>query len=259
MKSHQGVLFVVLLVLAGATPATQAALTPISNLHPTLSEPQLIGPDPLAPTRTDPSLLETLYGEINLRRVDDAQDSFFQHMDAEASVRAVARFNNPTLSEQLYFYNRATMIQQAFLGFQQVATSPRPLYPVGIDPPTTGSGLIPRSESGNVFELRLNGLRSSNRQAHPSGQDFMVTFEIIGAAGHPDNVVGNYIVGFEAFPNDDLDYQDLVFELSGVVPVPEPGTWLLGLLAAMQFSSGWVRCRPCLEGITVRTLRSSRA
>jgi hypothetical protein len=52
----------------------------------------------------------------------------------------------------------------------------------------------------------------------------MVTFEIIGNDGHPNNAIGSFVVGFEYFPADDLDFQDVVYELSGVTALPEPTT-----------------------------------
>jgi hypothetical protein len=55
----------------------------------------------------------------------------------------------------------------------------------------------------------------------------MVTFEIIGGTRHPNNQNGNYLVGWEAFPNDDLDFQDVVYEISGAIPVPEPASSLM--------------------------------
>jgi hypothetical protein len=54
----------------------------------------------------------------------------------------------------------------------------------------------------------------------------MVAFEIIGSDGHPNNQVGSYVIGFEVFPNSDLDFQDVVYELSGVTAVPEPASML---------------------------------
>jgi hypothetical protein len=60
-----------------------------------------------------------------------------------------------------------------------------------------------------------------------------VTSEIIDNVGHPNNRIGNYVVGFEIFPNDDLDFQDVVYELSGVTAVPEPGGALLILVGTL--------------------------
>ena len=62
-----------------------------------------------------------------------------------------------------------------------------------------------------------------------------MTFEIVGTAGHPNNQIGNYVLAWELFPNADMDYQDVVFELTGAVPVPEPTSCALiacGLIAA---------------------------
>ena len=56
--------------------------------------------------------------------------------------------------------------------------------------------------------------------------DLLVTFEIVGNAGRPTNVIGNYVLAWEAAPINDVDYQDIVYELSGVAPIPTPGSWL---------------------------------
>jgi hypothetical protein len=68
----------------------------------------------------------------------------------------------------------------------------------------------------------------------------LVTFEIVGVAGHPNNQIGNYVLAWELFPNTDMDYQDVVFELSGAVPVPVPeptscALFACSLLAAALF------------------------
>jgi hypothetical protein len=46
------------------------------------------------------------------------------------------------------------------------------------------------------------------------------------------------VLAWELFPNTDMDYQDVVFELSGAVPVPVPTSCALiacSLLAAARF------------------------
>ena len=52
----------------------------------------------------------------------------------------------------------------------------------------------------------------------------MQTFSITGGPS-----AGNYVVGWEDLPlsSSDLDYQDLVIEVCGVRPVPEPATIIL--------------------------------
>ena len=89
------------------------------------------------------------------------------------------------------------------------------------------------ADSGAVFELGARSRVTSNPAKNDLGQDKLVTFEIIGTAGHPNNQVGNYVLGWEYFA--DYDFQDGVFELSGAVPVPEPGCWLWTIGALVGF------------------------
>lgn len=82
-----------------------------------------------------------------------------------------------------------------------------------------------------MFEVRTRAQITSNPVNNLSGHDVLVTFEIIGNAEHPKNQLGNFVLAWEIFPNNDLDYQDIVFELSGAVPVPEPTALLLKISA----------------------------
>jgi hypothetical protein len=200
-----------------------ATRTHIADASDNDNEPNLVGNNPF-PLNLSPSVLETLYGEINLRRVDDAFDVAFRHTGTEASVKAVARFNNPSVDDRLRFYNPVTDFSRAVHGFNRVP--PGFQFPVGYDPDTQFSNPILPAESGSVFEIGLSSARRSNPTHNAGGQDLMVTFEIIGNAGYPNNPIGNYVVGWDAFSNDDLDFQDVVYEISGAVPVPEPTSWL---------------------------------
>jgi hypothetical protein len=60
------------------------------------------------------------------------------------------------------------------------------------------------------------------------GIDHMVSFQITGNQDYPENAIGNYVIAWEdlhagnewgAF---DGDYGDLIVELAGVQPLPEP-------------------------------------
>jgi hypothetical protein len=66
------------------------AFTPIYDAH-YLDEPNLIGVNSF-PGHLAPSVLETLYGEANLRRIDDRYDIAFRHTGVEATVTTVAHF-----------------------------------------------------------------------------------------------------------------------------------------------------------------------
>jgi hypothetical protein len=71
----------------------------------------------------------------------------------------------------------------------------------------------------------LSSRASDNAPVGPGVTDLMVTYEISGVAGL-DNA---YIIAFEDGQTD-FDYNDFVAIVEGVVPIPEPGAALLGLI-----------------------------
>jgi hypothetical protein len=213
-----------------STALASAAFTPIFDSPDEHNEPNLLGINPFL-GNPNPSVLETLYGESNLRRVDDSFDHAFRHTGSQASVKAVARFNNPSILDRIAFYKPSTDSWQTVLEFQRNLVNSQ--FPVGYVLPTLGTGLIPRADSGPVFELRSRAQITSNPSKNPSGHDVLVTFEIIGNEGRPSNQIGNYVLAWEIFPTNDLDYQDNVFELNGAVPVPEPTVWSLIISAIL--------------------------
>src|SRR5262245_23284961 len=93
-------LLAILCVTFGVVSVTSAAFTPISNSPDEFNEPNLLGINPY-PGNLNPSVLSTLYGENNLRRVDDSFDTGFRHTGTSATVKPVARFNNPVLEDRL--------------------------------------------------------------------------------------------------------------------------------------------------------------
>lgn len=215
-------------ILLSAQSAVLAALTIISDSPDQADEPNLIGLNPF-PNNVNPSVLETLYGENNLDRVDDSLDTAFRQTGDMATVKAVARFNNPSIQESFRYLNLNTDVARTALMIHQTAMPSGRRSPVGYNPATDLAGLISMADSGPVFEVQVAG--SSNPAKNFAGQDKMVTFRISGANGHPNNQIGNYVLAWEYFSNDDLDYQDVVFEISGVVPVPEPSALLTSLAA----------------------------
>jgi len=89
--------------------------------------------------------------------------------------------------------------------------------------------LLPE-ETGVVFRFGDDPsgapLWSSQAGDNSDGADHMRTFLITGGES-----AGSYAICWEDLPNlGDMDYQDLVVEVNGVAPVPEPATVaLLGL------------------------------
>jgi hypothetical protein len=206
-----------------------AALTYIHDALDQLDEPNLIGTNPF-PGNLNPSVLETLYGESNLRRVDDSADIAFKHTGTQATVRAVAQFSD--IVRLLNYSTSAGTWQNVvqIFGFNQ-----------GYNP-QFGAAPIFRSISGPVFILQAEHDSVSDPRKNYGKTDMMVTFEIIGTSGHPNNHVGNYITAWECFFGTDDDYQDLVFELGGAVPVPEPGTGSLALVGLFSLALFRRRC-----------------
>ena len=79
-----------------------------------------------------------------------------------------------------------------------------------------------------VWALKPSGAplwTSLQNKNEDSSFDHMVTWRITGGAG---NTVGNYVIAWEDLPGGgDQDYNDLVVEVGGAAPVPEPATMLL--------------------------------
>ena len=217
-------LFVVLLFAGAAVPA-RAALTPIFDSPDLHNEPNLLGVNPF-PFNVNPSVLETLYGEANLRRVDDNHDLMFLHTGAPATMKVLAKFSG--INNQIGFFPQGSTTLDTVVRFSDsryVGYHPQ----VSVSP--NADGTIDPAVSGPVFALGLHRTVTSLPHRNTSRIDQMVTFEIVGAVGHPDNVIGDYVVAFEDNPNNDADYQDVVAQLSGVVPVPEPSAIVLMTLA----------------------------
>ena len=129
------------ILISGAPPA-DAAFTPIGDSPDQFNEPNLLGVNPF-PFNPNPSVLETLYGEANLRRVDDAFDTAFRHTGAEATVKPVARFTS--IGYRLWQLPNGAGQQDFVIDVVRGASVPGPQ---GYNLPTQGTGLIPLADSG---------------------------------------------------------------------------------------------------------------
>lgn len=88
---------------------------------------------------------------------------------------------------------------------------------------TTECGTIFRFADKPSYSQLCTYLWSSLVSDNIDGMDHMQTFVITGGTS-----AGNYVLAWEDLPDlGDADYQDLVVEVSGVQPVPEPTTILL--------------------------------
>lgn len=223
IRMHSGLLLwlVAFSLLASQSSSVLAAFTPIGDSPDRHDEPNLIGVNPF-PNNPNPSVLETLYGEHNLLRIDDAGDVAFFHTGVEANVKAVARFSS--IGYRLWLLPNRTGQQDFLFDVIRGATISGPQ---GYVLPTQGSGKIARANSGPVFGLKFDSYARSDPRLNNSGYDQLATFQIVGNAGHPNNVIGNLVLAWEASPLNDIDFQDMVYEISGVVPVPEPAGWIL--------------------------------
>ncbi|MBD3337081.1 MAG: PEP-CTERM sorting domain-containing protein [Candidatus Eisenbacteria bacterium] len=174
-------------------------------------------------------ILENLYGMANLERVHDAgphtTDGLWYNSDAQ--VTAQAKFAG---KEQTFGYLRGatgwdfvelfTVDGNGYLSGQSATFSP--------------------SESGNPFRFsNKTGLFahwSSNACDNWDWMDHMVTYRVNGPATGP----GDYVLAWEDKSwFGDRDYNDLIVEVSGVSPVPEPATLSLLGLGAVGLIGGW--------------------
>ena len=201
-------MFITVVCAFVAVPAW-ADLTPIGT--PSQPEPQLlVGTDPI---------LQHLYGAGNFARIDDRPfpgDQLWMNLDGGAT--AEAKWAGATES----FGYIAGSSGGSFVKLFGPIVSSTNGYLSGY------SGTTPDHATMPIFRLALSavnfGVRSS-QESDNSGKDNMVTWLITGGTS-----AGHYVVGWEAESLGDADYQDLVVEISGAVPVPAPAAIVLGIL-----------------------------
>ena len=195
------------------------------------------------PSAIEPNLdqiLDECYGMSNLVRVADQYDQTW--INTGGTVSAMAGFADLT---DIFGYLPGT----SGMDFHELYVSPSG---GGIKTSRTDYGMA-TIDTGPIFRfgLRAGGLTFSSRVSdnHDSdwmSLDHMITFQVVGNEGGFNNQIGNYVLAWEDRPGlrffgSDRDFQDLMVEVSGVAPVPEPGTVILmglGLLAL-----GYVRFR----------------
>jgi len=176
-----------------------------------------------------------VYG--NFSRVNDASDIQWTGLNGGATFDAVYA----GASQALYTAGLAGTPTSFILG----------------EPGSTGT--IP-SRSGSVvnytpvsqpflFEDQANGtLAYSDPTLSSGGVDRMVTFAVTGYLATPgvdsswtafSDGTTHYVIAFE--DGTDFDFNDLVVEVSGVTPVPEPTTMIAGALLLLPFGASTLR------------------
>lgn len=202
--------------------------------------------------------LDSLYGLDNLTRVDDYDsaivDQYWAFADEAVTATAIARAKFAGFTHKLGFlpgpegskFKSLFNTGRSYFGvFDEDGRGPRSRM--------KKKASFTAEETGPVFRF---GLKILNRPGYvwssaPSdnvvmpngaagdGIDHMITFQITGNEGHSGNTVGNYIIAWEDLRADnawcrfDGDYGDLVVEMSGVQPVPEPYSIALFSLAGL--------------------------
>jgi Ca2+-binding RTX toxin-like protein len=175
-------------------------------------------------------VLDQLYGLDNLERVDDfasvPNDQLWTTV-GNAAVLAVAKFAglNNTLG---YFegdtsptFNSLFTCSGTCFEDCSASCSPSPAAFFTLNS-TFRFGL---STSGGDTWSSLQGNNSD------SPKDHMVTWRVVSSdAGHPDNPVGGFVIGWEDVPDasDDGDYNDLVVEVSGDIDLSLCGSFWVG-------------------------------
>jgi len=182
-------------------------------------------------------IMEYLYGSDYSRITVNGSDPT-QWMGTSGSGNFVAVYAGD--SEALYTAGLSgTPISGPIVGGQGTAGNPPSI--------NGGTSFTPAS---NPF-LFMDWINSGSIQAFSDpalngGTDRMVTFQVTGTLNTPGNINSGYtslanptyVIAFE--DGSDFDYNDLVVQVSGVAPVPEPTTLISGALMMMPFGAGMV-------------------
>jgi hypothetical protein len=185
-------------------------------------------------------VLDTLYGLSNIARIDD--------------------FSAPVTDQIWYNPNGGAVAKAKYAGYQHdfgyfAGTSGGtfvPLFYTGggmsgyYTPGSEPSAIFTQVETGPLFRFGLDSLGSapvwsSRQDENPDGGlDHMATWLITGGPS-----AGNYVIAWEdLYGLGDMDFRDLVVEVSGVSPIPAPGAIVLGSIG-LGFVS-WLRRRRTL-------------
>ena len=177
---------------------------------------------------TPGGILDQLYGLGNVSRVDDSLDQAWRNLGI---ATAIPRAKYAGYSQTFGYVTESNVFVPLFStsgggllggpGIQFTDAQSGTSFGWGDDPNGTqvGPGLWRDLEADNA-----------------DGLDHMVTYLVTGNAGHSDNHVGAYVIAFEDLQGGgDLDFNDLVVEVRGVLDapaVPAPTALVLTLAGA---------------------------
>jgi len=161
-------------------------------------------------------VLNVIYGVGNWEPYN-APDELWKYLYEQEEAEALAQVKFAGANQDFGFISGATGVS-----FQSLFNVTDSKYLSG-SPSTT----LTEAQTGSIFRFADDPTRhplwSSQEIDNSDCMDHMQTFAIISGRS-----AGNYVVAWEDISGlGDSDYQDLVVEVSGVEPVPEPSTILL--------------------------------
>ena len=177
------------------------------------------------------TIMTTVYGAANYTRVDDSIDKIWDLM-------------NPTgiaSLDAIYAGNSQALYTTDLSGNQKAG----PIISVsggGYISPGSATGTIAPTVNPFLFMDNSPNTSTTYWYSDPALNsdllDHMVTFAITGGAN-----AGDYVIAFEDLPyaQSDLDYNDLVVQVSGVAPVPEATTMIAGVLLLLPLGVSTLR------------------
>ena len=181
-------------------------------------------------------IMEYLYGS-GYTRVDDSSDIQWVGTSGNASMEAIYAGANQSL------YSTAldgSDQQQINIDTTHTIGAPSRTAPIVAFSPTPQPFLFLDIANGNYAY--------SSPALSSGGVDRMVTFLITGYMSDPGNADNqfvnftdgpHYVIAFE--DGSDFDFNDLVVEVKGVAPVPEPTTMIAGALLLLPFGASTLR------------------
>ena len=206
-------------------------------------------------------ILDHLYGWDNLERVDDfdtgVNDQYWTYSVGSGNGLAQVQAKNAFFPHRFgilegevgWDFDRLTTLGANKNGIYGATHGMPEQHWQDFDSGDTGAifrfGLDLPSKNGYTWSSVNSDNLSMPGGFAGDGLDHAVTWRIVGHNGYGGNVIGNYVMGWEDLSGTgslggyDADYNDLVVEVSGVIPVPEPMTLTLMLLSGVLV----YRCR----------------